>query len=106
LRYNYIEFHIVPPLTFNSPKTPKLGAMPLFGIRGVHDSLFGFRSPLIFFLTDSTSDVKVGSYFTPHIVHTARDQQAYSQAGPPAGTNGWDTDSENLNYPLDSLEQA
>jgi hypothetical protein len=68
-------------------------------------AFFGFRSPLIFFLTDWTSNVKVGSNFTPHIVHTTQDQQA-SQAGPPAGTNGWDTDSENLNSLLDSLEPA
>ena len=75
------------------------------GNRGVHNSLFGFQPPLIFFLTDLTSNVKVGSNFTPHIVQTTSNQQA-SQAGPPAGTNRWDTTSENLNSLLDSLEQA
>jgi hypothetical protein len=73
--------------------------------RGVHNSLFGFQSALIFLLTNSTSNVKVGSNFTPHDAHTTRNQQAI-QAGPLAGTNGWDTDSENLNSLLDSLEQA
>ena len=73
--------------------------------RGVHNSLLVFQSPLIFFLTNSISDVKFWANFTTPILHTTCNQKD-GQAVTPAGTERWDKIIKNLKFVFSLFERA